>query len=281
LSSERANPFGLGSRSVVVLDKSFLDATGLAQLLYFVEKEWSFAIPEVLMFELLRKEDRQRAADLAKLDKISKHVVALPGIGEMFRAEARRRKPATEVLKAKQVTSIGTPIAGGKSFELSPAERRATDDRKREVEEKGADLIEVWRALGQMEALKGASSTDLPERLDQLAMEVRDDRPSMRGFYVNHKAPVFPPAKLIDEKWALFRWIQVYLVAGLDFYRSYGLRTRPNAEKVMHEILDLDYIIPALLIGGIATCEKRMKKRFQFLRPDGVALSIPQMTQKA
>ena len=69
--------------------------------------------------------------------------------------------------------------------------------------------------------------------------------------------------------------IQVYLIAGLDFFGSYGLKALPNQEKLLHERLDLDYTILALLVGGLASCDKRIKQRFKFLRPKGFLLPGP------
>jgi len=40
----------------------------------------------------------------------------------------------------------------------------------------------------------------------------------------------------------------------------------------MHELLDLEYLIVALVVGGLASREKRMIERFKLLRPDGVLL---------
>jgi hypothetical protein len=94
----------------------------------------------------------------------------------------------------------------------------------------------------------------------------------MRAFYSNHTDKAWPPPELLDERWTLFRWIQVYLLALLDFFVKYGSRTDPAKEQILHELLDLDYLIPALLIGGLACREKRFVERFQFLRPGGVVL---------
>jgi len=44
---------------------------------------------------------------------------------------------------------------------------------------------------------------------------------------------------------------------------------------MIHELLDLDYLVPALLVWGLASCEKRMVERFRLLRPDGVVLKKP------
>jgi hypothetical protein len=94
----------------------------------------------------------------------------------------------------------------------------------------------------------------------------------MRGFYASHRQRNFPAPELLDEQWAFFRWIQVYLLAGLDYISRYGVHTKPNEESMAHELLDLDYLISALLVGGLACREARFVDRFRFLRSDGMIL---------
>src|SRR6516165_12256063 len=87
-----------GMQVLVVLDKSFLQSVGLVQLQYYVTNGWLFAVPEIFFYEHLRKWDAWRLANLRKLKAIESRVVLLPGVGEMFRAESRHLKPATQVI---------------------------------------------------------------------------------------------------------------------------------------------------------------------------------------
>jgi hypothetical protein len=41
---------------------------------------------------------------------------------------------------------------------------------------------------------------------------------------------------------------------------------------MINELIDLDYLIPAILVGGLACREKRFLERFRLLRSDGVVL---------
>jgi hypothetical protein len=84
-------------RSFAVLDKSFLDAIASPQLQLHAQNGWTFGIPEALMYELMRKRDEWRTKNLLKLCRIQESLVRLPGIGEMFRAEARLFVAATLV----------------------------------------------------------------------------------------------------------------------------------------------------------------------------------------
>lgn len=223
------SPFGIKTsrfpRSFAVLDKSFLDAIASPQLQLHAQNGWTFGIPEALMYELMRKRDEWRTKNLLKLCRIQESLVRIPGIGEMFRAEARLLKPAPSVLKAHRVEFTLNRSTSGELFSMTPAEMRATEERTEQLKRTLPDLIGVWRSLGSMPELKDARPDEIPERLADLSRQIRDDREAMRQFYANHRRDTFPSPspELIDEQWAFFRWIQVYLIAGLDFFHSYGL----------------------------------------------------------
>lgn len=274
--SSASFPFGVKTSrwlpSFAVLDKSFLDGVHSAQLQYYAQKGWTFGVPQVLVYEHFRKRDKRRIANLFKLHSIEDRLVILPDIGEMFRAEVRTLKPASTVLRAKFVKLIAKRGPSGEFFELNGDALRSTEERTAELKEKLRHMVEIWRSFGSMPELQNAKPNEISTRVDELSLQIRDDRENMRGVYANHRHSSFPRPELIDEDWAFFRWTQVQLLAGLDFFASYGVEKEPNREKLLHELLDLDYLIPALLVGGLACRETRFIDRFKFLRPDGVVL---------
>jgi hypothetical protein len=266
-------PFGVKTeRSFAVLDKSFLDGINSAQLQYYAQKGWTFGVPEVLMYEHFRKRDARRTANLFKLHSVENSLVIIPGIGEMFRAEVKTLSPSPMVMRAKLVKLIVRRGPSGEYFELGAQELLSTAKRSAELKTKLPQVVNMWRSLSALPDLKNASPKGTPEVIRELSLKVRDDPEDIRRFYANQRHSSFPRPELVDEKWALFRWIQVHLLAGLDFIARHGLKTNPNQEKLLHELLDLDYLIPALLVGGLACRETRFLDRFRFLRPDGVIL---------
>jgi hypothetical protein len=270
-------PFGVNAphwySSFVVLDKSFLDAISRRQLEFYAQKGWKFGVTEALMHELLRKRDDWRIANLHKLHSIQKALVLLPGIGEMFRAEATFLKPASVAMKAKTIELIAERDMAGEFFTLTGETLRSVKERTDELDAKVPEIIELWRDFGRLPALRDAHPTELRSKADGLALEVRNDREAMRAFYEHHRKEFFPFSSLIDEEWAYYRWIQVHLVAGLYFYCSYGVNRAPSHENMVHELLDLDYLIQALLIGGLACRERRFRERFRLLHADGIILT--------
>jgi hypothetical protein len=263
-----------GMQALVVLDKSFLQSVGLAQLQYYVNNGWLFAVPEIFFYEHLRKWDEWRLANLRKLKAIESRVVLLPGVGEMFRAESRDLKPAKQVIRmdTKRLVLNERFNSRGAFFQLDGETKRISDQRTREFEERLDTIVEVWRDFSRLPPLKDIKDSEIPERVREMSIDVRDDIDDIRGFYRNHRIDVYPPPEVIDVDWAFFRWHQVMLLGGLDFYESYGVATPFKREKIFNELIDLEYLILAILVGGLASNDKRMVKRFKFMCRDGLVL---------
>jgi len=117
-------------------------------------------------------------------------------------------------------------------------------------------MVLVWNAFKQIPEFENAKSEDMPNIVKLKRERIRDDRGDMRGFYRNHRYAAAPPVELIDEKWAHFRWIQVYLFARLDFFASYGLGAPFRREDMIHELIDLD-----VKSGFQVTAERKRVKR--------------------
>jgi hypothetical protein len=62
------------------------------------------------------------------------------------------------------------------------------------------------------------------------------------------------------------------LVAGLDFVKRYGINVQPSEETLMHEMLDLTYLINALLVGGVASRDGTILSRLKSLLSTGIVL---------
>ena len=229
-------------------------------------------ITDVFWFEHLRKWDPRRYTNLMKLKDLGQSFLLVPGIGEMFRAESESRKPASEVLEFRVGTLTDQIRMKDKFFELDEETKRISAERAAEWNERLDTMVEVWLDFKQFPEFQDVRSEDLPPIVRDKKLQIRDDRNDMRGFYERHRHQDNPPCELLDEKWAFFRWIQVQLLAGLDFFASYGLGAAFNRENLFHELLDLEYLISALAVGGLASREIRMIERFRFLCPEGSVL---------
>jgi hypothetical protein len=270
MSQVRGTSFGIDTsgRSFVVLDKSFLQGVNPTQLRYYADKGWIFGIPDVLWYEPFHKRDDKRTANVLKLRSIESSLRVIPRIGQMFQAEVEHLEPASRRLRVKYV-QFNKNLESESAFDSS-LETAKSDTRK--WEKKLPQMVEIWRDFKKIPTLRDAKPAEIKDRVEQLKILVRDDHDDMRGFYRNHKPHSYPDAELLDEEWALYRWTQANLLAGLDYFVSYGPKNEANREKLMHELLDVEYLICAVLVGGLASRDDRIVERFRLLRPDGVLL---------
>lgn len=266
-------PFGINaSERFVLLDKSFLQGVNLSDLQRYADEGWIFGVSEIFFFEHLRKHDRWRTANLFKLRSIESSAALLPGISEMFREEAKTNGPACAIMRARPIELEAQRGPSGEFFELDGPSLDSIERQTRDLRKKVSDLTDVWQTLRAIPELKQASHKEAPEVVERLAFKIRDDLEELRTSYANIRHPNLPSSTIIDKHWAYFRWIQVQLLAGLDFIKKFGADAKPNEENMLHELIDLDYLISALLVGGLACRETRIIERFQFLRSDGVIL---------
>jgi hypothetical protein len=109
-----------------------------------------------------------------------------------------------------------------------------------------------------------------PRPIEEAKQLVCTDSNVVRKIYDQTRHDSFPETELVDERWALFREIQVYVLAALDYVRRYG-DNNPNAvsKKIENEYLDLEYCITGLLVGALASQDNRMITRFKSIKPDG------------
>lgn len=101
------------------------------------------------------------------------------------------------------------------------------------------------------------------------------DKDLIKAIYKQTSQSFFPKANIVDENWALYRKIQVYFLAALDYLFQFG-DNNPNAvsKKIENEYLDLEYCITALVVGALASQDKKMIARFTSIKPDGIVISI-------
>src|SRR5579862_4761282 len=193
---------GTFGRPFVVLDKSFLHGVTAQELRFYGKHGWIFGVTPTLQYEHFRKWDRWRFANLVKLKAIEKHIVLLPGIGEMFRAESKNRKPASQVVLIKRITLTDKLTPGREFFELDKETKQLAAKETVEKEQRFDMMIDVWRDFKQIPEFDGVKSEDMPAIVRAKSGQIRDDRDDMRGFYNRHRHRSHPPGKIIGEEWA-------------------------------------------------------------------------------
>ncbi|MFA6054888.1 MAG: hypothetical protein WC769_05885 [Thermodesulfovibrionales bacterium] len=81
----------------------------------------------------------------------------------------------------------------------------------------------------------------------------------------------FPIVARLNRQWALFRHVQVYLIAGILFCGKFGDDSlNVQSKKLAHDCVDFEYLISGTLANGIATKDNLIKDIFNICCPDGI-----------
>jgi hypothetical protein len=81
-----------------------------------------------------------------------------------------------------------------------------------------------------------------------------DDHDVVRKVYGSLELDGFPRATLLDPSWALFRWVQMHLMFGLDYIRRYGFATSSRSQ---HGWSTISTIFSTLCSGRFAEASQR------------------------
>ena len=116
---------------------------------------------------------------------------------------------------------------------------------------------------------------------EEIERFIAENTEEMAGFLGKLELPgqdVIPDQSVLNESWALFRWLQVNLLFSLDIRRRYGEisfseLTNKQHTDFEHDVLDAHYLIQGVLQGAFATKEKKLIRFFNLLCPDGILVT--------
>lgn len=80
-----------------------------------------------------------------------------------------------------------------------------------------------------------------------------------------------PSPNILDENWAIYRRLQVELIAAFEYMCSFqNGQFYIKENRKAHNQLDFRIFVAAALAGGVATRDKLIKRYFEIICPDGV-----------
>lgn len=254
----------------VVLDKSYLQGAPAPEIRRLCD-DYHVIMPGALFFELMTSSDPQAATTcFAKIPARENPLILIDSVGAVMRAESQRGKQASPLAEvAPPLRYVLNPKLAAGTFQLTAAQAEAVRRWEVEIE----NDVEWLRKLHGHTAdwfpeIEAAEPSKLPGVIDWLKSEIALDAARVRTIYSKIRHPSFPEAKDIGPGWVFFAYLQVYLLAVLE-YLSPGAHL-PSDKKLENEVADLQYRVMAVVAGGFATQENRNKETFQLLRPDGV-----------
>lgn len=261
--------------SFIVIDKSWLQKTSTKELKSLTANN-RILFPIVLFYEIITTE---KESDLRtcfkKIIPVQHSVDLIEHVGSFLRYEWENNAPCTPIENQK------LPIEFEFNSNLTLPNFPFTDDQKKHTE----DLRDHWEISGsdEFKRISATVSDWFPElnevkpgssreKVRTIFERIANDVEFIRHIYGKCRLDYFPPTEILNQDWAHFRWIQLHLLAGVEYIRKYGSRNLIT-KNLGHDNLDLQYCQTGVLAGALATDDKVMKFFFQLCCPNGLLLS--------
>lgn len=255
----------------IVLDKSYLYRAGQRKLsdLCFSNQ---VLMPEALFYELLTTSPENRAKCFSNLPAVDNPLMLVKNVGYILRAEVKNKVPFTNIKDA--------------SLNIRYMFNKRLIDTNQEFTREQKDTISTWTTdinsrvedfkqkaavvSGWFPEVKHFKAGQSLEPIENAKLLVCKDHSVVKSIYEEIRHESFPETDLIDERWALFREIQVHVIAALDYVGKYGDNNSDIvSKKIENEYMDLEYCITALIVGALASYDKGMINRFLSILPEG------------
>jgi hypothetical protein len=196
-------------------------------------------------------------------------------VGSILRSEIEEGAPLADIMNASYpIRYVFNNNLLNPHHEFTNEQKRSISQWRRDISERVKDFKQKAATVsGWFPKVKDFKAGSDPQPIEDAKQLIFGDCDVVRRIYDETRSKSFPRAEEIDGRWGLFREVQVYVIAALDYVFMYG-DNNPSAvsKKIENEYLDLEYCITASLVGGLASQDKRMNIRFKSIRPDGFVL---------
>ncbi len=266
----------------IVLDKNYLQGAR-AELVSELARSHRLLMPDALFYEMISDRDTSRWKIFAKLPEVDNPVGLLEGVGEMLRHELERAEP------------FGLPSARTLpvDFRFHPGLRDPAFALPQFVLEENAREAEFLEGLAASFLTLIATVPTLFPLLDKprnalTPAEIEDcmHQAASIDFGVamarevtspDSDEPLFADSLPLDGRWILVRRYQVMALFAIDYYVRLGpldfAKMTPNQRlKLEHDLHDMDILILGVAEGALATHERKLRRWFRLLAPEGLLL---------
>lgn len=260
--------------SKIVIDKSYLHG-GPKDELADIFSEYRVVMSEALFFELMTTTEQKRARCFKRIPLAMNPVLLLPDIAPLLKWEVENRAPLldVEIVAINERFKLNGELTD-EEFRLEPTESVYLHDWKQRVEievekfkEFSTNVCEVFTGL---EKYRPGSDTSL---IDLIRSRVCEDLEITRYIYDCCGYRGWPSGQEIDDRWAIFRWWQIRILASLDLYKKHGKNIKYlGYKRIENEFHDLEYCLFASLCGRLATKDKGLAYKFKSVCTGGTLI---------
>ena len=257
--------------ATIVLDKCYLQGAS-SQEIRRLCADHMVLMPEALMLELLTTEERVRTSCFRKFPVAENPVALISHVGTLLAHERETHTPATPIAERRiDIRFSFSPRLAAGTFIFTPEQQTAIAEWEADT----AGAVEEFKSRASATINWFPSLADYkpgmpPDEIENLRHAVATDRELICNVYEAIRHESFPPSNLLDEHWASFRWVQVQLLAALEYIRRYGANNMQAAFwRVHNDIVDMQYTITGVLAGALASRDAAVQNTFRLLCPSG------------
>lgn len=263
-------------RSNVILDKNFIQGAKRDEVIGVCAEGFAL-MPDVLFYEMLTSPEPARSRCFAKFPG-ENPVAVVPSVGELLARERRTHEacgmpsshPKLDRWKFNDKLAAGT-------YHAPPEVREALreeEERLRGELDTLAEMINMAPDLFPDVFAEGADRELERGKVEQL---LANEHAAIVDFYSRLEPPddtvAAPPAERLTSDWMHFRWLQVKLWAALDLRlrlgRIEGELDEGRRHRLENYLHDMQYLMLALLEGGLASEDEWMRRAFKRFAPTG------------
>lgn len=266
----------------IVLDKSYLQGSSKDEI-HQMCSQHQLIMPEVLFLEILTTTTENMVKCFKKFPQIENPVALVPNVGSLIHYETENNRPCspieTQFLKIRY--EFNESLAKNQ-FDFTEAQKSSLKKWKESANEGTGGFIEKATVTdGWFPELNsympGQSPRPIKGAMDRVAKDldfVKKIYGQLRDeIYETYKA-LWPEPQSIDKGWILLRYLQVHLLAALEYIRKYGKESRAVITKRLeNDYLDMDYCIIGTLSDGLATRDTTIANFYNLLCPEKVLVS--------
>ncbi len=266
----------------VVIDKSFLQGIRAPRIRELVDSR-TLLMSEELFYELITSSPEIRIGCFGKFPPEPNPVLLVSHIGTLVKKEIETKKPSGSPLENRWPRDFKfNPLLLANDYCLPDEELAFVEEETGiELPRKVDTFVDCSKGIPSMFPGLLDGSDAVRTELRRFAEELIAKRKSLVDFYSVFESPVIeqplPSFELIDESWAIYRWIQVQLLFGIDLHVRYQGKsptmTKKTYTKLEHDVIDARLLMLACLQGGFACRETKLKRWFRLLCPEGELIS--------
>jgi hypothetical protein len=256
----------------IIVDKSWIISINKKSLIKICN-DHSLVLPASLAYESFTSDNKEQALSIwKKLNFVRDKIYFIERINQLIKYEIKHNEPFGSIDRFFQNIYYDANI----------------DRIKKGLKIKQKIILKLYQIIWEGRGIKSFQKilegihNYFPQLENQSNSEIFEDTIKqlcesnglLLKIYDDVKPSKFPSSKLIDDNWAIYRWLQMHLIYAIEYKRKYGYAdNKINFKKLYHDHIDIEYLMLGVLNKGLATDDKKLKCLFNVCCKDGVLFS--------